>query len=177
MKALAGSLSPMGVKSVPELRGINSVDSEPEIFRSAEEQHSAVIDAYSMMIPEGATQVKPKAIPVVKNNEILLQEYYEDSLDSSQLKSETSEKLNKIAKQVVGIPTSPERRITAYKRGVTEYQFDAELEPMIRDMKAKILADSRTSLCSNDSLDRSPTKECRSLSHTSEVCFQMLFGV
>ena len=161
VKALAGSLSPTGVKSVPELKGINDISAgtSHEVFKSAEEakEPSAVIDAYSKMIPAPTSLSSPtkiKAIPVVKNNEILAQEYYEDSLEGSQLASHTSEKINRIAKQMVGI-SSPERKIdSAYKKGVTEYTFEDDIESSVRDMKAKILAERQNSV-SCDSLERS----------------------
>ena len=164
VKALTGSLSPTGVKSVPELKGINDSagvisGTSDEVFKSAEEPKEpiAVIDAYSKMIPAPnslSSPTKTKAIPVVKNNEILAQEYYEDSLEGSQLVSHTSEKINKIAKQMVGI-SSTERKIdSAYKKGVTEYTFEDDIESSVRDMKAKILADRQNSV-SCDSLERS----------------------
>ncbi len=176
MKALAGSLSPTGTRPVPELKGINdsagATSGSEDVFRSAEEprEPSAVIDAYSRMIPAGGATTPggaatPRAIPVVKDNEILACEYYEDSLEGSTQVGATaaaaaapaSEKLNRIAKQMVGIASPEKKRLDAggaYKRGVTEYTFDTDIESTVRDMKAKIRAERQNS-CSCDSLERS----------------------
>ena len=178
VKALAGSLSPTGVKTVPELRGINdnadvTSGTSDEVFKSAEElrEHIGVIDAYSKMIPSQtslSSPTKTKAIPVVRNNEILAQEYYEDSLEGSQLAAQTSEKINRIAKQMVGI-SSPERKIdSAYKKGVTEYTFEDDIESSVRDMKAKILAERQNSV-SCDSLERSAASGSPKKASTKKV--------
>ncbi len=99
------------IQSVPCLQGINDGPDK--------QVAAAVSSANTPRTTIDSRDITPKYIPVVKNNEILDSTMY-DETDSTNAEG----LMTKLAKQLLGPVGDTEK---PYKKGITEYEFDAEM--------------------------------------------------